>query len=168
MRHLLRPYIIDVEASGFDPDSYPIEIGLAMEPGERFCSLIKPEDRWQHWSAEAEECHKITRASLLEYGKPAQVVASMLNLLLKNKTVYTDGWVVDKPWVQRLYNDAGMDMEFRVSPLEMILNEAQMEIWHQTKAIVEGEIAEVRHRASSDALVIQTTFVRTREILAGQ
>ena len=56
-----RPYIIDVEASGFGSDSYPIEVGLALEPGERFCTLIRPLDHWDHWDEQAESVHKISR-----------------------------------------------------------------------------------------------------------
>lgn len=165
MREDFRPYIIDVEASGFGFESYPIEVGVALEEGERFCSLIQPVDRWTHWSEEAEACHRIARACLFQHGKPATSVASMLNLVLQHKTVYTDGWVVDKPWMERLFNSVGMQMQFRVSPLEMILNEAQMEIWHATKSQVEIELNAQRHRASSDALVIQTTYMRTRQLI---
>jgi hypothetical protein len=35
--------------------------------------------------------------------------------------VYTDGWVVDKPWLTTLFYAAGVDMKFTVSSLEMIL-----------------------------------------------
>ncbi len=45
----------------------------------------------------------------------------------------------------------------------MILSEAQMEIWHETKDRVVAEMSIVRHRASNDALVIQQTWVETRE-----
>ena len=166
MRMDFRPYIIDVEASGFGVDSYPIEVGLALEEGERFCSLIQPVAGWGHWSEDAEACHQIARACLFQHGKPAASVASMLNLILQHKTVYSDGWVVDKPWMERLFASVGMAMQFRISPLEMILNEAQMEIWHATKTQIETELNATRHRASSDALVIQTTFMRTRQILS--
>ena len=41
---LKRPYIIDIEASSLSSNSYPIEIGLALENGERICFLIRPEN----------------------------------------------------------------------------------------------------------------------------
>ena len=40
MSRIIRPDIIDIEASGFGPDSYPIEIGVALSSGEKYCSLI--------------------------------------------------------------------------------------------------------------------------------
>ena len=64
-----RPNIIDVEASGFGTASYPIEIGLALENGERYCSLIKPLAEWDHWDETAQELHGIKRAHLNKHGK---------------------------------------------------------------------------------------------------
>ena len=43
------PLIIDVEASGFGPLSYPIEVGLALSAGEKYCSLILPAADWTHY-----------------------------------------------------------------------------------------------------------------------
>ncbi len=76
-----RPYIIDIEASGFGPESYPIEIGIAMEPGTKFCSLLLPREGWTHWDAEAEKLHRIPRDILETYGSPINEVALSLNAL---------------------------------------------------------------------------------------
>ena len=158
------PNIIDLEASGFGADSYPIEVGIVLSGGERYCSLICPKDDWTHWSEEAESYHQIPRSNLIQFGKSAEHVANELNRLLNNQTVYTDGWVVDKPWLITLFYRAKVPMQFRISALDMILSEGQMEIWHQVKQEVEKELNIVRHRASNDALIIQQTFVRTLEI----
>ena len=48
------PLIIDVEASGFGGASYPIEIGVALDDGHKYCALILPEPEWTHWDAAAE------------------------------------------------------------------------------------------------------------------
>lgn len=88
-------------------------------------------------------------------------MAAGLNRRLHNLTVYSDGWVVDQSWLIKLFYRAGLPMQFRVSPLEMILKEAQMEIWHEVKAQVLEELNLQRHRASNDALVIQITYART-------
>ncbi len=47
MKRFTCPYIIDIEASGFGSNSYPTEVGLALEPEQRFCSLINMIDRWR-------------------------------------------------------------------------------------------------------------------------
>ena len=40
-----------------------------------------------------------------------------------------------------------------------------MELWHEVKKQVVADLALTRHRASFDALIIQETYVRTREVL---
>jgi hypothetical protein len=161
---LSTPLILDVEASGFGQHSYPIEVGIAFENGDRFCTLIKPHREWTHWDLQAENTHHISQQLLLENGKNIVAVSATLNELLNGKTVYTDGWVVDKPWLTTLFSFSGQEMKFRISPLEMILSEAQMDIWHSTKTLVEQDSQLVRHRASNDAFVIQETFRRTFEV----
>ena len=161
MARVDNPFIIDVEASGFGATSYPIEIGVVMEGSQNFCSLILPAPDWTHWDEGAEKIHRVARDILETYGKPMQEVARQLNDLLEGRTVYTDGWVVDKPWLTTLFHAAGIPMKFEVSALEMILSEKQMEIWHQTKDKVIKEMNMKRHRASYDAWIIQETYKRT-------
>ena len=167
-----RPIIVDVEASGFGGQSYPIEVGVAMDDETKFCSLIAPAPDWKHWDGEAEKLHGITREVLDSHGRPIQEVAGRMNELLDGKTVFTDGWVVDKAWLSTLFERAGIEMRFRVSALESILSERQMDIWHATKDKVVAEAERqnredplqepiFRHRASFDAWVIQETYKRT-------
>lgn len=157
-----RPTIIDVEASGFGPDSYPIEIGVALGSGEKYCTLVSPAPEWTHWDEGAEKVHRIPRDILEEHGKPAEDVTRELNDLLARKTVYTDGWVVDKPWIVKLFDRVRVAPAFETSSLEMILSEAQMEAWHATKDRVLEDLSLKRHRASHDAFVVQETWVRTK------
>jgi hypothetical protein len=155
------PNIIDVEASSFGSHSYPIEVGIVLRNGERYCSLILPDDSWTDWDESAEEVHHISRATLIKHGKPIEVVTEELNQFLQQQTVYTDGWVVDDPWIKKLFYTANKSPTFYVSPLELILTEPQMEIWHQTKdKLIEGS-EDKRHRASFDAALIQKTYVET-------
>lgn len=162
MRQPAQPYIIDIEASGFGPHSYPIEVGLALEPRTKYCSLIAPAPGWTHWDAAAELVHRVPRDILETYGKTPTEVALSLNQLLGDSTVYSDGWVVDQPWLTQLFSRAAVAQQFRISPLEMILSEYQMEVWHAVKDEVVRELALSRHRASFDALIIQQTYIRTR------
>ncbi|MEQ9326602.1 MAG: hypothetical protein RJQ21_04835 [Rhodospirillales bacterium] len=66
-------------------------------------------------------------------------------------------------WILRLFEAVRQPNRFTVSSLEMILTEPQMEIWHETKDRVIRDLDLKRHRASNDALIIQQTWVRTRE-----
>jgi len=161
MRRVEKPIIIDIEASGFGSMSYPIEVGIALEDDTKYCSLILPASDWEHWDNDAEKVHRIARDILEAYGNPVQEVAAHLNQLLEGKTLYTDGWVVDKPWLTTLFYKANMEMKFHVSDLEMILSEEQMTRWHDTKDKILAEVKKHRHRASFDAWIIQETYKRT-------
>ena len=58
------PIIIDFEASGFGKGSYPIEVGFSGRHGEGWCSLIRPENDWEHWDIDAAKVHHIPREIL--------------------------------------------------------------------------------------------------------
>jgi len=80
------PYIIDVEASGFGGTSYPIEVGVALDGGRRFCTLIQPAPSWTFWSDQAEATHGVSRQQLRTFGKPVPEVAGLLNEKLAGYT----------------------------------------------------------------------------------
>ena len=168
MRDISKPIILDIEASGFGSTSYPIEVGVAMEDDSKYCALILPAPSWTHWDEDAESIHHIKRSTLATYGKSPREVAIQLNALLIGKTVYSDGWVVDRPWITTLFYEAGVNLAFEVSALEMILSEGQMAFWHKTKLEVIADLNLIRHRASNDAWIIQETYQRTYKKYRGQ
>ncbi len=156
------PTIIDVEASGFGSSSYPIEIGFARRDGLRYCTLIKPFNDWTYWDKSAEKIHGISRDMLFEKGEHGIEVCKQLNSLLTDENVYSDGWVVDSPWLSSLFERSQVKMAFKISPLEMILKEPQMAIWSNTKEKVINELNIDRHRASNDAIIIQQTYMQSQ------
>jgi hypothetical protein len=158
-RHI-NPIIIDLEASGFGVFSYPIEVGVAMDDGDAFGSLIEPASDWTHWDNEAECVHRLSRQTLHSFGQPLKTVAQTLNALLDGRTVYSDCWVVDRPWLTKLYAQAGLSMTFRVSPIELIMTEVELGLWDSAKRDVTKELGLQCHRASFDAAVIQETYRR--------
>jgi hypothetical protein len=155
------PIIIDFEASGFGKGSYPIEVGFSGRHGEGWCALIRPENDWQHWDLDAAKVHHIPREILVERGKSSAYVAEQLNFFLNGYTVYTDGWGQDYVWMSRLFDAADMVPRFKLADLRGIMSEQQEERWHTTKDNVLKELGIVRHRASSDARVLQLTWLRT-------
>lgn len=166
MHIITPPTILDVEASGFGSDSFPLEIGVKRADGARFCRLIKPYPSWQHWNAEAESLHGITRETLNKYGQDGLEVCKQLNLFMGKETAYSDGWVVDYPWLIKLYAEAGVLMTFKLSALEYILSENQMANWHETKQTLMAAQSVSRHRASVDAELIQQTYISTASLPA--
>lgn len=156
------PIIIDIEASGFGGGSYPIEVGIAMSDDKAFCCLIKPEPQWEKWDEDSEKVHGIGRDVLQRNGKPAIEVAEKLNELLKFNTVYTDAWGHDYSWLSTLFFQTNVKQQFKLEPLTAIMSEYQLSNWHKAKDAVTEEMGLQRHRASSDAKILQITYLRTR------
>ena len=158
----LSPTVLDIEASGFGRNSYPIEVGFVLPNGHGYCTLIQPEPEWTHWDPKAESVHHIPRNLLLERGLPAAEVARLLNVQLLGQTVYSDGWANDFSWLGALFDVAGISPRFKLESLRALLREEEADHWHQVKAEVAGERGRQRHRASSDARLLQLTLQRIR------
>jgi hypothetical protein len=101
------PAFLDIEASGFGRDSYPIEIGFVLPDGDAWCTLVRPEPDWTHWDPAAEALHGISRSLALRHGRPAVDVARELNRRLGGLTVYSDGWAHDYAWLALLFEAGG-------------------------------------------------------------
>lgn len=158
------PAIVDIEASGFGRGSYPIEIGAVLPDGSAFCTLIRPEPGWTHWDDQAAAAtHRIERDLLLRYGRGVAEVAQLLNERLRGRCVLCDGWAHDYVWLNLLFDAAGRVPLFRLDDLRSVLTPEQAAAWHATREQVLAESGLLRHRASSDARVLQTTLMRLRE-----
>lgn len=156
------PAILDIEASGFGRGSYPIEVGFVASDGALFCGLVRPEPDWQHWDATAEALHGISRALLLRHGHPARWMAEQINQRLRGQTVYCDGWGVDYPWLSRLYDAADLQPNFRLDDLRRLLSEDEAQRWHAVADAVRRRQHLTRHRASSDARVLQLALAEVK------
>lgn len=152
------PNIIDLEASGFGKQSYPIEVGYILSNGDTFCSLIQPAEDWKRWDESAEKVHGISQKILLQFGKPIVEIALIINQQLANQTIYSDAWGNDSSWLGLLFDEANMPMRFRMDSIRSLLTEEQAQNWHQTKEKVIDSVSLKRHRASSDAAILQKTF----------
>jgi hypothetical protein len=156
------PTVLDMEASGFGPRSYPIEVGFCLPNGHTFCTLIRPEPEWTHWDPEAERLHHIPRDLVLQRGRPAAEVARLLNAELEGQTVYSDGWANDYSWMGALFDVADMSPHFKLENLRALLLESEADHWHEFKQKVAAERGAQRHRASADARLLQLTLQRLR------
>lgn len=152
------PNIIDLEASGFGKKSYPIEVGFVLSNGDSYCSLIKPVDGWNNWDKSAEQVHGINRDILLKAGKPVSEIALSMNNKLSGEIVYSDAWGNDSSWLGLLFDEANIPMCFKMDSIRSILSEEQAANWHETKEKVIKSTVLKRHRASSDAAILQKTF----------
>lgn len=156
MTHL---WIVDIEASGLSPNSYPIEVGL-YNGQNAYHSLIIPEESWCHWSLKAEAMHGISRKTLFEQGKPIAVVAKELNRLLGTNVVYSDHEDWDNFWLKRLFSAVNITPNFRVADINELLNNETMSIYVTTLDKLSKRKDHQAHRALNDAHIIHGAISR--------
>ena len=154
--------VLDIEASGFGRNSYPVEVGFVLPDGRSYCTLIRPAPAWTHWDPRAEDMHHITLDMARRHGRDAAEVAAVLNHELRGRTLYCDGWAHDYVWLSVLYDEAGTSPAFKLDNLRALLTDGQAARWAQIKAQVSAELKLERHRASSDARVLQRTLTLVR------
>jgi len=156
------PAVLDIEASGFGQDSYPIEVGFVLPDGQTFCCLIRPAPGWTHWDPSAERLHRISQQAVQLHGRDAREVALLLNERLHGLTLYCDGWAHDYVWLNVLFEAAGLTPSFKLDNLRALLTDREASFWSIVKKQVATEMRLQRHRASSDAKILQRTLIRLR------
>jgi len=156
------PAVLDIEASGFGRDSYPVEVGFVLPDGQTYCTLIRPAPEWTHWDPAAEKIHRIPLATVIQHGRDVTEVATQLNTRLQGMTIYCDGWAHDYVWLKVLFEAAGLTPSFKLENLRTLLTEQEAAFWGVVKQQVATEMRLPRHRASSDAKILQHTLMRLR------
>ncbi len=156
------PCVIDIEASGFGRGSYPVEVGYAHADGRAWCTLVQPAPDWQHWDAQAEQVHGISRAMLAAHGRPPAEVAQRLNDDLAGLTVYTDAWGHDYPWMARLFDAAALAPSFRLEAVSTLLDAQRLPDLDRLRRQAFPTLGITRHRASSDARALQWALGQLR------
>ena len=100
----MKPIILDVEASGLHPDSYPIQIGWVELGGNAFDSFyIRPHYSWTYWSVLAEDVHGISIETLDKEGLTPEEACDRLIRRLGDRSIYTDQPAFDGFWLDRLF-----------------------------------------------------------------
>jgi hypothetical protein len=150
---------IDVEASGLNPSSWPIEVGWVFADGSPRAMLIKPADNWSMtaWEKPAEKLHRISPARLITEGKTPLETALVLNAALAGATVYSDAPDYDSFWLFRLYDAAGVKPNYRLHDLGDLLRP----LWdREPKELVAlaQDVAPHTHRAAADVLHLQAMY----------
>ena len=154
------PCVLDIEASGFGGRSYPIEVGYVMPDGRARCTLVRPARHWVHWDETAQQVHGIEREMLIRHGRAPLEVARMMNADLAGRVVYCDGWAHDYAWLGVLFEEADLVPAFRLETAARLLDGDALDRLDGERRRVRDELGLVRHRASSDARVLQLALQR--------
>lgn len=106
--------ITDVEASGLDPESYPIQIALYhVESDSHEVFYIKPAESWTFWSENAENIHNIPRSMLYDVGISVTDAVKRIHDFLEKfdeDMLFSDAPTFERFWYSVLYKEAKADM----------------------------------------------------------
>ena len=119
------PVFYDVEASGLNAHSFPIEVGWSemLANGQLVARsvLIRPPIAWQErigaWDPAAQEIHGISLDQLRDEGLPPREVTTLLNEALFDRTLHSDSPEFDGRWMEELFYEAGAVMDFTLSTI---------------------------------------------------
>ena len=152
-------WIMDFEASGLSPLSYPIEVGLTNK-NIHYQTLIYPMKHWTHWCTKAQDVHSISENQLLQKGKKSIDVARELNTLIDKDTVYCDSVWWDRFWCNVLFSDNGIHQNFEIRDIKEILmtSEPLMVSYINAKTVLEKSGDFRVHRALDDAKIIHASL----------
>jgi hypothetical protein len=158
------PRFLDIEASSFDSESYPIEIAWSDVDGNIESHLINPYcvEHWNDWDYAAQNIHGISRKQCREEGVHPRWLCERLNQSIKpGNVIYADGLPFDEWWTDALYA-AGSTLgfaQFRILPTDSILLpllaetepeiKKRLSLFDSLKQEVRQKIGK-RHRAALD------------------
>jgi hypothetical protein len=119
-----RLVFLDIEASGLDERSYPIEIGWVDEDGDGDSVLVQPLFHWTYWSRKSESVHHLTREFLASHGAPVAASASRVADAVRGNIVVVDEPEWDGHWLRMLLAEAGLDPQYELRGLSQLMTTA--------------------------------------------
>lgn len=162
----LRIVILDLEASGLGPGSYPIEAGLALVSGparqiRTRSILIRPTPQWRDtglWSPASAAIHNIPRESLDLEGRPVADVCDWLNLELGPPAiVVTDAPAFDQAWLDTLFQAGNREQQFKLHEFDALTGSLDRDQYRTFVDILDRKV--VPHRAGPDALRLAASLM---------
>lgn len=147
---------LDIEASGFGPGSWPVEIGWAF-PFDRKRNgsvLVRPIPAWTHWDMTSQSnCHGLSRDFLEKEGSlPAEALGHIEDAL-SGCTIYVQDPEYDRSWFRVLVEAAGRDSTIRLNDAGALFEARALRRRHNLSAIRRDVAARFphSHRAEADA-----------------
>lgn len=142
---------LDIESSGLDEESYPIEVGFTL--GDKSYSyLIKRPPEWSFWDEISELCyHNISQEDLAEKGLDPLVVVSLMNEQLSGQVLYTDSYAFDEFWLRKLYAYVNVEMSFKLVDFKKLTADYGISDYSFFELKEEMNDEELSHRAAYDA-----------------
>ncbi len=118
------PVFIDIDASTFDDNGFPIAIAWSLPDGQLKSVLIIPDDEWDPW--ENADPH-IDLQHLFDQGITGADIVRELNEDLDGQTVFIDGLDEDERLLEKLFDTYQQSMGFELAPMSELFREQDLE-----------------------------------------
>lgn len=166
------PCFADFEATGLSPNSHPIEIAWSVPSGDIRSYLIKPDEDWfGHWDPAAEAVHGIPREDLFHHGRPATEICAQMNADLSGQLLHFDGDLLDRNWLNQLFDAAEMQPTFQFADFYALLASLGTVTPARRQQVVEPVERELfsqpAHRAYRDTLRLQRWYLHAAHGVKG-
>ena len=155
----LRIAVLDLEASAFGFESYPVEVGLALvqdagHPIRTWSTMIRPTEEWLDeglWSPASACVHGISLKALEEQGHAVEAVCDWLNAILGTRTIVaTDAPRYDQDWLDTLFRAARREQLFTLHDFDLLTGGLGADQYRHLVHLLDRDRAP--HRAGPDAL----------------
>lgn len=129
--------VIDFEASGLGPTTYPIEVGVAVWPGPKerlsvWSRLIRPDPLWvrdMDWFELSQHVHGIAPRDLMVGETPLEIMQELNRRLAHVGYAHCDGGKHDLHWLTTLRVAAGLRADFTLGSLRSAIPKAVDDDW---------------------------------------
>lgn len=120
--------VLDIEASGLEEGSFPIEIAwIGINHDEFDTFFIKPERHWTHWDEQAGSIHGLSRSLITRTGIACYEAVCRLDGNMANQDVYSDAPEWDGYWLDRLYSVVEKKRTWTLKKLNLFYTELETE-----------------------------------------
>jgi len=158
----MRRIIVDCEASGLHPESYPIQVAwLDLDSDDASSFYIRPHDTWTHWDYNAEDIHNLPQQFLRDVGLDVENAAAILSEMAKDTVILSDAPDFEWFWLNRLLeaSDGYQDVELKVQTIFAACDDMD----HVGRMGLAMQNQERTHDALDDCRAIKQALIETKD-----
>ncbi|MDN3519273.1 hypothetical protein QWY84_16785 [Aquisalimonas lutea] len=167
------PCFLDIEASGLEPGSFPVEIAWSLRDGTINGALVRPHPEFDmdSWDPRAEELHGLSIDYLEQHGEDAGVIISRLRAGTQGAPMYCDAIAFDPHWLEILWMVSGAwiargDYPRLLAAYELFsdVSEAPIQAMERLREAISRDDRSLRpHRAKDDVRALLTAYLMRKK-----
>jgi len=110
-----RPLFLDIEASSYDDDAFPVSLAWSLPDGRIKTVLVMPDESW---NLDEVERLPFDIQHYYDQGFSTSDIAHEINIDLDGSTVYVDGIDPDELWLEKIFEACGIEPTFELARMD--------------------------------------------------